>query len=101
MFSPVENNIPFCRILQDLVEADSEAFMINVSLDEVFINPELCSRDNFSVWDARKVKSKLSSVLLFWQIPLVSNWEKIIKKVFVLHQLYSLFSPTKTKTHML
>lgn len=62
-----------CRVLQDLVEADSEGFIIKVLLDEVFINPELCPRDNFSIWDARKVKSKLSSVLLMWVIPLVSN----------------------------
>lgn len=73
MFGSVEYSIPVCRVLQDLVEAESEGFIIKVFLDEIFINPEFCSRDNFSIWDARKVKSKLSSVLLIWEIPLVSN----------------------------
>lgn len=71
-----EYNIPVCRVQQDLVEADSEGFIIKVFLDEIFVNPEFCSRDHFSVWDARKVESKLSSVQLIWEIPLIFNWEK-------------------------
>lgn len=73
MFCSVENSIPVCGVLQNLVKADSEGFIIKVFLDKVFINPEFCSRDHFSVWDARKVKSKLSPVLLIWEIRLVSN----------------------------
>lgn len=84
----MENNTPVGRVLQDLVEADAEGFISNVFLDEIFINPEFCSRDNFSVWDARKVKSKLWSALLIWEIPLVSNWGKNNEES-VLHRLYS------------
>lgn len=73
MYCWVESNIPVCRVLQDLVEADSEGFIIKVFLDEIFINPEFCSCDDFSVWNAGKVKSKLSSVWLIWEIPLICN----------------------------
>lgn len=73
MLCSAEHNIPVCRVQQDLVEADSEGFINKVFLDEIFVNPEFCSCDNFSVWDARKVKSKLSSVQLIWEIPLISN----------------------------
>lgn len=73
MFCWGVNNEPVCRVLQNLVEADSESFIFQVFLDVMFINPELGSRDNFSVGDARKVELKFWSVLLLWEIPLVSN----------------------------
>lgn len=73
MFRWGVNNVPVCGVLQNLVEADSEGLVFKVFLDVMFINPELGSRDNFSVGDARKVESKFRSVLLVWEIPLVSN----------------------------
>lgn len=71
--------VPVWRLLQDLVDADSECFIFIAFLYEVFINPKLCCCDGFSLWDTREIESKYSSVPLMHTILVLINYKKYRK----------------------
>lgn len=72
--------IPVRRLLQDLVDTDSESLVLVVFLDELFINPKLCCCDSLSLWDTGKVKSKFSSVLLVQKVLILINYKENTKR---------------------
>lgn len=68
--------IPVCRLLQDLIETDSECFVLVAFLDEILVNPELCCCDGLSLWDTGKVETKFLAVLLVQKILILLHYQK-------------------------
>lgn len=66
--------VPVWRFLQNLVEADSECFILVALPDEIFVNPKLGRCDGLSFWNTREVESKFSSVLLVQTFLIVINY---------------------------
>lgn len=72
--------VPGWRLLQDLVDTDSECFIFIAFLDEVFINPKLCCCNGFSLWDTREIESKYSPVPLMRKILVLINYREEIQR---------------------
>lgn len=66
--------VPIWRLLQDLVDADSECLVLIASLDEILVNPELCCCDGLSLWNTGKVKAEFPSVLLVEKILILNDY---------------------------
>lgn len=58
---------PVRVFLQHLVDADAEGLVVIALVDEVFINPKLCSSDRLTLWDPWQVKSELFMMPSHWE----------------------------------
>lgn len=68
--------LPACRLLQDLVETNSECLVLVAFLDEILVNPELCRCDGLPLWNTRKVKTKFLSALLVQKILILIHYQE-------------------------
>lgn len=71
-----KTSIPAYRLLQDLVETNSECVVVIAFLDEILVNPELCRCDGLSLRNTREVKAKFLSVLLVQKILILVHYQE-------------------------
>lgn len=68
---------PVRVLLQHLVDADSEGFVIVAFVDEIFVYPKLGSSHCFALRDTWQVKTKFSVMPSHWQeLFIVLHWNK-------------------------